>query len=103
MRGLLSYFSITLRGNDLENISLKKVWNHRGVYKHAWTADYKYPVLQCENLLFPIKMQLSWKEKIFSEFFFPFMEPSSNFKHFQTKGDRHSQFLCEINDSLRLG
>ena len=59
MRGLLSYFLITLTGNDLNNISVIKVSNHKDGCKHAWTADYKYPVLQCENSPFPIKMQLS--------------------------------------------
>ena len=103
MRRLLSYFSITLRENDLENVSLIKVSNHRGFSKQAWTADYKYPVLECENLQFPIQMQLSSKEKIFSELFFPLMEPPPNFKHFQKKGDPHSQCLSEINDCLRLG
>ena len=62
-----------------------------------------YPGPKCENLPFPIKIQLSQKEKTFSEFFFAFMEPPSNFKYFQTKGDRHSQCISEMNDPLRVG
>ena len=30
-----------------------------GLFANTWTADYKYPVPDCENLLFPIQIQLS--------------------------------------------
>ena len=30
-----------------------------GVFVNIWTADYKYPVPDCEKLPFPIQMQLS--------------------------------------------
>ena len=30
-----------------------------GLFVNTLTADYKYPVLDCENLPFPIQMQLS--------------------------------------------
>ena len=30
-----------------------------GLFVNTWTADYKYPVPVCENLPFPIQMQLS--------------------------------------------
>ena len=30
-----------------------------GWFVNTWTADYKYPVPDCENLLFPIQIQLS--------------------------------------------
>ena len=49
-----------------------------------------YPVQGCENLQLPIQMQLSEKQKTFSEFFVPFLESSSNFKHFEKKVDCHS-------------
>ena len=60
------------------------------VFLNTWTADYKYSVPDCENLQFPIQMQLSSKPKTFSELFLPLMESKSNFKHFQKKDDRHS-------------
>ena len=41
-----------------------------GMLINTWTGDYKYPVAQCENLPFPIKMISSLKPKTFSEFFF---------------------------------
>ena len=30
-----------------------------GLFVRTWTADYKYPVPDCENLPFPIRVQLS--------------------------------------------
>ena len=30
-----------------------------GLFVNTWTADYKYPVSDCENLGFPIQIQLS--------------------------------------------
>ena len=61
-----------------------------GSFFITWTADYKYPVPDCENLPFPIHIQLSSKKKTFSGFFIPFMESPSNFEHFQKKEDRYS-------------
>ena len=55
------------------------------VFANTLTADGKYPVQDCENLQLPIQMQLSEKPKSFSEFFFPFLESRSNFKHFEKK------------------
>ena len=45
-----------------------------GVFVNTLTADGKYPVQGCENLQLPIQMQLSEKQKTFSEFFVPFLE-----------------------------
>ena len=61
-----------------------------GLFVNTWTADYEYPVPVCENLLFPIQIQLSPKQKAFSWFFIPFMEYRSKFEHFQKKEDGHS-------------
>ena len=60
-----------------------------GFFFNTWTADYKYPVPDCENLPFPIQIQLSSKQKTFSGFFIPFMESPSNFKHFLKKEDSY--------------
>ena len=30
-----------------------------GLFVNTWNADYKYPLADCENLLFPIQIQLS--------------------------------------------
>ena len=59
-----------------------------GVFVNTVTADDKYPVQDCENLQSSIQMQSSYKQKIFSEFFKPFMKCPSNFKDFRKKDDR---------------
>ena len=56
-----------------------------GLFVNTWTADYKYPVKDCENLPFPIQIQFSSEKKTFSPFFIPFMESPSNLEHFQKK------------------
>ena len=73
------------------------------VFLNRLTAGGKYPVQDCENLQLPIQMQLSEKRKTFSEFFVPFLESTSNFKHFEKKDDRHTYFLSEITECERLG
>ena len=48
-------------------------------------ADEKYPVLIRDNLTIPIQMQLSKKQKTFSEFFVEFSKSKLNFQHFEQK------------------
>ena len=43
--------------NDLENISLIE-FEIMGLFSNTWTADYKYPVMDRENLPFSIQIQL---------------------------------------------
>ena len=55
----------------------KFIWNlsHLGLgeiletFVNTFTGDGKYPVQGCENLELPIQMQLSEKQKTFSQFF----------------------------------
>ena len=44
-------------------------------------------------------MQLSGKEKTFSQLFAAFLKSRLNFKHFETKDDPHRFFIEEITDS----
>ena len=60
------------------------------------TADGKYPLRNCENLRLPIQMQLSRKQKSFSQFLIPFLESALNFKHFDKK------MIVIANVSLKL-
>ena len=73
------------------------------MFRNTLTANDKYPVRDCVNLLSPIQMQLSLKPTIFSHFFVPFLESTSNFKHFEKKDDRHTYLLSEITECERLG
>ena len=52
--------------------------------------DSKYSLLNRDNLTEPIQMQLSRKQKTFSDFFSAFLKSSLNFEHFQKKDDSHS-------------
>ena len=47
-------------------LKFKIIW----FFPNTWTADYKYPVTDCENLPFPMQIQLSSKQKTFPGFFF---------------------------------
>ena len=67
------------------------------------TSTCKYRVRDCENLSFPIEMQLPLKLKPFSDSFVPLLESTSNFKYFEKNDYRHSYFISEITDSQRLG
>ena len=44
-------------------------------------------------------MQLSQKQKTFSEFFSAFFESRLNFEYLETTDDLHSFFILEITDS----
>ena len=62
-----------------------------GVFLKTLTSDGKYPVQGSGNLQLRIEIQLSEKKKKkLSDFFVPFLESTSNFKHFEKKDDRHS-------------
>ena len=54
-----------------------------GMFHNTLSAESKYPIEEWENLPFAIQMQLSEKRRTFSEFFVPFMDSASNFKHFE--------------------
>ena len=52
--------------------------------------DDSHYLLNRDNLTQPIQMQLSQKQKNFSEFFFAFLKSILNFKHLPKKDDPHS-------------
>ena len=94
MRELLSCFS-SLSGKLIPKMSPVVSGEILGVFVNTLTADVKYPLQDCENLQLPIQMQLFGKRKKFSEFFVPFLESTSNFKHFEKKDDCHKMsFRC---------
>ena len=59
-------------------------------FVNIFTADGKHYLLNRDNLTEPIQMQLSQKQKTFSEFFFAFLKSILNFKHLPKKDDPHS-------------
>ena len=56
-----------------------------GLLVNTLAADEKYPVLNRDNLTIPIQMQLSQKQKTFSELLAKFLKSRLNFKHFEKK------------------
>ena len=54
------------------------------------TVNDKHYLLDRDNLTEPIQMQLSQKQKTFSEFFFAFLKSILNFKHLAKKDDPRS-------------
>ena len=69
------------------SFAMKLIWNMSPLllgemlrmFVNTLAIDLMYPVQGCENLQLPIEMQLSEKQKNFSEIFVPFLEYTSNF------------------------
>ena len=59
------------------------------LFVNTLTVDDKHYLLNRDNLTEPIQMQLSQKQKTFSEFFFAFLKSILNFKHLPKKDDPH--------------
>ena len=69
-----------------------------GLLVNTLATDEKYPVLNRDNLTIPIQMQLSEKQKTFSQFSAPFLKCFSNFERFEKKDDPHRICISEITD-----
>ena len=62
-------------------------------------ADEKYPVLNRDNLMIPIQIQLSEKQKTFTQFLAAFLKSRISFEHFEKKDYPHSFCISEITNS----
>ena len=58
-------------------------------FVNTLAVNDKHYRLNRDNLTRPIHVELSQKQKIFSEFFFAFSKSILNFKHFPKKDDPH--------------
>ena len=56
-----------------------------GLFVNTLSEDDRYCLLYKDNLLQPIQILLSQKQKTFSEFFSAFLKSTLNFEHFQKK------------------
>ena len=65
-------------------------------------ADEKYPVLNRDNLTIPIQMQLSQKQKTFSDSFAAFLKCRLNFKDFEKKDTNSDAIISEIKKILEF-
>ena len=66
------------------------------VFVNTLPADEKYYLLNRDNLAQPIKMQLSQKQKTFSQFPFAFLKSILNYKHFPKKMTLRADVFPEI-------
>ena len=58
-------------------------------FVNTLAVNDKHYLLNRDNLTRPIQIQLSQKQKIFSEFFFAFYQSILNFKPLTKRGDPH--------------
>ena len=70
-----------------------------GLLVNTLAADEKYPLVKRDSLTIKFQMQLSQKQKTFSEFFAAFLKSTINFKHFAKKDDPHRFCISEITVS----
>ena len=75
------------------------------LFPNTPTADGKYSFPNRDNLTQPIQMQVSRKQKMFSQFFSAILNSNLNFKRFQKKkkNDSHSWGISQITDSEKHG
>ena len=59
-------------------------------FVNTLAVNDKHYLLTRDNLTRPIQIQLSQKQKIFSEFFFVFLKSILNFEHLPKNDDPHS-------------
>ena len=79
--------------------SLLLTWEILGMLVNTLAVDEMYPLLNRVNLTIPIQMQLSQKQKTFSQFFAAFLKCRLKFKYFEKKDHPHRFCLSEITDS----
>ena len=60
------------------------------MFVNTLTADDKYFLLNRDNLTPAIRMQLSQKQKAFSDFFLTFSKSTLDFEDFERTDDPHS-------------
>ena len=84
----LPYLLITVQAIELQNIGVSGM---RNLFPNTLSANSRYSLHNRDNLTESIEMQLSRKQKTFSEFFYAFLKASLNVEHFQKeKDDPHS-------------
>ena len=79
--------------------SLLVIWKIFRLFVNTVTADDKYSLFNKHNSTQRIHMQLSQKQKIFSEFFSQRLKSNLNFDHFQKKDDPRRRCISDIMDS----
>ena len=66
------------------------------LFVNPLTDNDKYSLLYRDNLMQPIQVLLSQKQKTFSQLFWAFLKPTLNFAHFQT----NTTFIADVFPKL---
>ena len=74
-----------------------------GLFAYTLTGNDKYSLPNRGNLTQPTQMQLSYKQKTFSEVFSAVLKSRLTFDHFQEKGDPPSWWISELTDFEKGG
>ena len=72
------------------------------MFFNTFPADEKYYLLNRDNLAQPIQMQLSQKQKTFSQFPFAFLKSVLNYKHFPKKMTLRADVFFEIQSPKNM-
>ena len=83
--------------------SLVAIYKILSLFVNTLIANHNYSVLNRDNSTQQIQMQLSQKQKSFSELFSWVWKSSLNCEHFQAKYDPHSWCISEITNSKKRG
>ena len=83
--------------------SLSVICKISRLFLNTLSADRKYFLFNRDNLKQPIQIQVSRKQKTFSEFFAAFLKSSLNFEHFQKRDDSHGWGISKITESAKQG
>ena len=75
------------------------LWKILRHFVNTLTDDRKYSLLHRQNLMQPIQILLSQKQKSFSQFCAAFLKSTLNFAHFQEKDDTHTGCISKITVS----
>ena len=92
MTAPLQKLLMTLNVVPFQKISFSHLVIHKIliVFVNTLRVNGKHYLLNRDNLTQPMQIQLSQKQKIFSEFFFAFLKSILIFKDFPKKDDPHS-------------
>ena len=65
------------------------IWKISTLSPNRLSGDGKYSLFNRDNLMQPIQMQVSRKQKTISQSFSAFLKSSLNFEHFHQKDEPH--------------
>ena len=83
--------------------SLLVIWKISRLFPNTLNGHGKYSLLNRDKLTQPIQMQLSRKQKTFSQFFSSFFKSSLKFENFFKRVDPHCWCISKITDTEKPG